>query len=186
MQTADVRLLHDEVLAGAERFQDYGFTSVPKPADSNGTAEIVAVFVNGNRSHPIIIRADDRRYRVKNLQPGESSLYDDQGQQIYISRAGIKILGGGSDLPVTVQVGSVSLEVSSTGVTVTGNLIVNGGVQISGAITAIGGGIYAGNFETSGDVIAGKGTGSQVGVQTHMHGGVAAGAGSTAAPTPGT
>src|ERR1700732_4749211 len=82
LPTADVRLLHDEAIAGAERFQDYGFTSVPKPGDGSGVAEVVALFVSGNRSHPIIVRVDDRRYRLKNLQPGESSQYDDQGQQV--------------------------------------------------------------------------------------------------------
>ena len=113
MQTADVRLLHDEAMAGAERFQDYGFTSVPKPADGSGTAEVVAVFVSGNRSHPIIVRIDDRRFRIKGLQPGESSQYDDQGQQIYISRSGIKILGGPCYLPVTVTVGNSTFVISN-------------------------------------------------------------------------
>ena len=113
MQTADVRLLHEEAIAGAERFQDYGFTSVPKPADGTGTAEVVAIFVSGNRSHPIIVRVDDRRYRRKNLQPGESAQYDDQGQLVYISRTGIQILGGPNNLPVTVTVGNSTLVVSN-------------------------------------------------------------------------
>jgi phage baseplate assembly protein V len=125
MQTADVRLLHDEAIAGAERFQDYGFTSVPKPADGNGAAEVVVLCVSGSRSHPIVIRVDDRRYRLKNLQPGESSQYDDQGQQIYISRAGIKILGGPSNLPVTVTVGNSTLVISNGTISATigGNLM---------------------------------------------------------------
>lgn len=120
MQTADVRLLHDEAIAGAERFQDYGYTSVPLPADGAGTAEVVVVCVSGNRSHPVIIRIDDRRYRLKNLQPGESAQYDDQGQQVYVSRSGIKISGGPSKLPVTVTVGSSVLTLVDGVVTVTG------------------------------------------------------------------
>lgn len=125
MQTADVRLLHDEAIAGAERFQDYGFTSVPKPADGSGTAEVVTIFVAGDRSHPIVIRVDDRRYRPKGLQPGESAQYDDQGQQVYISRTGIKILGGPSNLPVTVTVGNSSFVVSNgiVSATIGGNLM---------------------------------------------------------------
>lgn len=125
MQTADVRLLHDEAIAGAERFQDYGFTSVPKPGDGSGVAEVVALFVSGNRSHPIIVRVDDRRYRLKNLEPGESSQYDDQGQQIYISRGGIKVLGGASNLPVTVTVGNSTFVISNGTISATigGNLM---------------------------------------------------------------
>jgi phage baseplate assembly protein V len=125
MQTADVRLLHDEAIAGAERFQDYAFTSVPKPADGTGIAEVVTVFVSGDRSHPIIIRVDDRRYRLKGLQPGESAQYDDQGQQVYISRTGIQILGGPSNLPVTVTVGNSTFVISNGTISATigGNLM---------------------------------------------------------------
>jgi phage baseplate assembly protein V len=137
MQTADVRLLHNEILAGAERFQDYGFTSVPKPADDTGTAEVVAVFISGNRSHPIVVRIDDRRYRVKNLQPGESTLYDDQGQQVYISRSGIQILGGPSNLPVTVTVGNSSFVIANGTISATigGNLT----LQATAAFVDLGG-----------------------------------------------
>jgi phage baseplate assembly protein V len=125
MQTADVRLLHNETLAGAERFQDYGFTGVPLPGDGTGTAEVVAVFISGNRSHPIIVRVDDRRYRPKGLTPGESTLYDDQGQRVYISRSGIQILGGPSDLPVTVTVGNVTFVIANGTISATigGNLM---------------------------------------------------------------
>jgi phage baseplate assembly protein V len=119
MQTADIRLLHDEAIAAAERFQDYGFTSVPKPADGNGTAEVITIFVGGSRSHPIVIRVDDRRYRIKGLQPGESSQYDDQGQQVYISRSGIQILGGPSNLPITAKVGNTSFVIANGTITAT-------------------------------------------------------------------
>lgn len=43
-----------------------------------------------------------------------------------------------------------------------------------------------GNLQVTGSVIAGQGTGDQVGLQTHTHGGVTTGAGSTAAPNAGT
>jgi phage baseplate assembly protein V len=143
MQTADVRLLHDEAVAGAERFQDYGFTSVPLPADGNGTAEVVTIFVSGSRSHPIIVRADDRRYRVKGLQPGESSQYDDQGQQVYISRDGIKITGGPGNLPITIQAGNTSLVVANgtiTGTDAAGSTIILDG---SGNVTVTATGILS-------------------------------------------
>jgi phage baseplate assembly protein V len=113
MQTIDLRGLHNEALAGVERFQDYGFTSVPKPEDGSGEAELIVAFIQGNRSHPIVIRVDDRRYRLKGLQPGESSQYDDQGQQVYVSRSGIQILGGASNLPVTVTVGNSTFVISN-------------------------------------------------------------------------
>lgn len=68
----------------------------------------------------------------------------------------------------TVTIGSLVMSIASTGVTVNGNLIVNGNLQISGAIQSATGSTYAGNIETSGDVIANVGAG-QVGLSTHTH-----------------
>ena len=69
-------------------------------------------------------------------------------------------------------------------ITAPGGIILNGPLQVSGPILGIGGGTAAVNFETSGDVIAGKGTGDQVGLQTHKH--PTAGTGAPSSPTPGT
>ena len=121
MQANDTRLLHSELLTGVERFQNYGHTSVPLPPDPDGkkAAETLAVFLNGNRSHPIVIAVDDRRHRPKKLKPGESALYDDQGQQVYVSRDGIVITGGSNKLPVTIKVGNASLKVEDGKITET-------------------------------------------------------------------
>jgi len=75
-----------ELLEGVERFQEYGLTSVPK-----GNAEAVATAVGGNRSHTIVIALDDRRFRLKNLKPGEVALYDDLGQKVHLKRDGIYV-----------------------------------------------------------------------------------------------
>lgn len=73
LQGLQISLLADEVRDGAERMQQYGFTSHPHPG-----AEAVAVFPAGNRDHPLVIATDDRRYRPRDLQPGESALYTDE------------------------------------------------------------------------------------------------------------
>ncbi|WP_052494007.1 phage baseplate assembly protein V [Nitrosospira sp. NpAV] len=83
MQGVQVQLLAGEV-RDLERFQDYGFTSVP-----HGGAEVAAVFIDGNRDHGIAIRVDDRRYRLKGLQPGEVAIYTDQGDKIVMQRGGV-------------------------------------------------------------------------------------------------
>lgn len=72
-QTVQAKILHDEVRDDVERFQQFGFTSVPDP--SAGTIEGVVVFVGGNRAHPIVIATEDRTNRPKNLSAGESALY---------------------------------------------------------------------------------------------------------------
>lgn len=65
-----------------------------------------------------------------------------------------------------------------------GAFIVNGPLQLGGAIQAIGGGTYTGDIKTSGAVEAGVGGGDHVTLQGHKHGTGTAAAGTTV-PTPG-
>ena len=110
MQEVDIDGVFGERMTGIERMQPYGFSSNIQPDQSESSsptgaspglgsgstrkgqghaAEGVVVFVNGDRSHPIVIQVDDRRYRIKGLQSGELALYDDQQQQVHITRNGI-------------------------------------------------------------------------------------------------
>lgn len=84
MQECQITVMADETLDGVERFQQYGFTSVPQAG-----AESITLSVGGNRSHSVCIAVDDRRYRLKNLVSGEVALYTDQGDKIHIKRGGV-------------------------------------------------------------------------------------------------
>jgi len=94
IQLVQVKLLEGEVRDKVERFQNYGQSSVPLPG-----AEGVMVCVSGNRDHGIVIAMDDRRYRIKGLQPGEVALYTDEDllehkHRIIFKRGGeIEVLG---------------------------------------------------------------------------------------------
>jgi phage baseplate assembly protein V len=81
LQLAQLELFQGELRDDIERFQEYGFTSVPLAG-----AEGVAVFVGGNRDHGLIIAVDDRRYRLKSLAPGEVAIYTDEGDSIHLKR----------------------------------------------------------------------------------------------------
>lgn len=85
-QEVQVRLLAGELVERAERFQEYGFTSVPLPG-----AEGMALSLGGSRDHVIVVATEDRRYRI-HLAPGECSLYDDQGQRISILRDEVQVV----------------------------------------------------------------------------------------------
>ena len=76
LQELQVRILGQELLDSVERFQQYGFTSVP-----HAGAEAVALSVGGHRSHTVVINVDDRRYRLKALEGGEVALYTDEDQK---------------------------------------------------------------------------------------------------------
>lgn len=93
---------------------------------------------------------------------GNINIQDNNGNKVQLNNQGINLTPG------------------------SGNVTINGNLQLSGSIVGVGGGTYAGNLQTSGNMIAGFGGGDQVGLQTHRHGGVQTGGGTTAVPTAGT
>lgn len=97
-------LLSDETHDEVERFQHYGFTSHPIAG-----CEGIAVFPGGNRESGVIIATEDRRYRLTNLGEGEVALYDDLGQEIVLTREGIKITTE-EDVDVSCAVANVVAE----------------------------------------------------------------------------
>ncbi|SOD42337.1 phage baseplate assembly protein V [Nitrosovibrio sp. Nv4] len=105
MQGVQVQLLADEV-RDLERFQDYGFTSVPHVG-----AEVAAVFVDGNRDHGIAIRIDDRRYRVKGLKSGEVAIYTDEGDKVVMKRGRIIEITAGTKVRMVTPLLEVTGEI---------------------------------------------------------------------------
>jgi len=105
-QSLQLTLFADETHEGVERFQDYGFTSVPKPG-----AEALVVFVGGTRSHGVVVACEDRRFRLKGLPEGEVALYDDLGQVVHLQRDRIAITS-----PMKVEVTAPSVIVASDAV----------------------------------------------------------------------
>jgi Phage protein Gp138 N-terminal domain len=61
------------------------------------------------------------------------------------------------------------IQFTQLGIKLVGNVIIQGNLQLSGAIQAVDGTTYQGNLSTGGNVIAGAGTGSSVGLKTHTH-----------------
>ena len=106
LQSVQVVALNGEVIDDAERFQQYGFTSVPHPE-----AEAVVLSVGGMRQHPIVIAVEDRRYRVRDLAAGEVCLYTDEDMidenntlphRIELARnRTIRLRAGGSSIVMT-------------------------------------------------------------------------------------
>lgn len=81
IQGLQISLLADEVRGNVERFQEYGFTSHPHPG-----AEVIALSVGGSRDHCVVIKVDDRRYRLKGLAQGEMAIYSDEGDKVHLKR----------------------------------------------------------------------------------------------------
>ncbi len=107
IQAIQLSATADELIEGAERFQDYGFTSVPLAG-----AEAAVVFPGGLRSHGLVVAVGDRRYRLKGLKAGEVAVYDDQGQYLLLGRDGVRLVSAIKveiEAPVIVLDGDVQV-----------------------------------------------------------------------------
>jgi phage baseplate assembly protein V len=131
MQTMQIDLLDGETQDGVERFQNYGFTSVPHPQ-----AEVAVAFVGGLRSHGIVIAVGDRQFRLRGLETGEVAIYDDLDQVVHLKRDQILIK---SPFKIVVEAPEVHLgaeggdAVARIGDTVSGGAISTGSTKVFAA-----------------------------------------------------
>lgn len=128
-QSLQVNMLAGETAEGVERFQEYGFTSVP-----HAGAEACMVFVGGARSHGIVIAVEDRRYRLTGLLDGEVALYDDLGNVVKLGREALAITGVAKVIvsaPLVELGGEGGAAVARVGDTVSGGVITSGSAKVS-------------------------------------------------------
>lgn len=92
-QTVNVSLIAGDEKTGVEHLEPYGFTSRANPG-----SESVVLFPDGDRSHAVAIVVSDRRYRLSGLKEGEVALFDDLGQSVVLTRAGIVVNGAGKPI----------------------------------------------------------------------------------------
>lgn len=76
-QLLQLGVLFGETVDNAEHFQQYGFSSVPLAG-----AEVVMLFPNGDRSHPLVIATTDRSSRPTGGDPGDVTLYHYKGAKV--------------------------------------------------------------------------------------------------------
>ena len=153
LQTIDFRGYDNELIPGVENFgMPYGFSSVPLPPNKQTKAgEVVVAFLGGNRSHPIIIGYNDRRYRPTGWNPGESGLHDHQGQMVHVANGGIQVTGGPKKLPLTITVGSSTVTIADGTITLKGDKIVLDGMVYLGGSDADKPAAMLGSIDSHGD-----------------------------------
>lgn len=96
VQTAQVTVNELETIDGIPVVHDFGFSSNP-PAGS----DVALVFVGGDRGNGVIVATNHQKYRTRNLAPGESVIYTQDGKQIYLTASGgIKIAANGQPVEV--------------------------------------------------------------------------------------
>lgn len=133
VQVVQVSQLADEVQDDLERFQQYGFTGVPRAG-----AEAITIFVGGNRDHGIVIAVDDRRYRLKALEEGEVAVYtheDDGGENKHrvILRKDRKVEVHGSSILINAEGGEGIVRIEGDGVEIHGRRYVQTDVHGKGS-----------------------------------------------------
>ncbi|HFP4283009.1 TPA: phage baseplate assembly protein V, partial [Escherichia coli] len=84
VQLLQLNGLAGEQLDGAEYFQHYGLTTSPPPGSMG-----IAVPLNGNTSHTVVVATEHGAYRLTELKPGEVALYTDEGAKIVLKRGRI-------------------------------------------------------------------------------------------------
>jgi len=181
LQTAQIGLLEDELRDKVERVQDYGLTSNPLPG-----AEPVVLFVGGNRDHGLIIKVDDRRYRLKGLKSGEVALYTDEGDFIHLKRdrnIEVKTLHVliNAEEDYTVKTKAFTVNANTTGIhsDALGFTNRNGG-EVEAVVT---GGLHTTQaIKSDTDVTSNAGA---VSLNKHVHEGVMPGGGTTQKPVGG-
>jgi phage baseplate assembly protein V len=164
MQETQVAGLDGEALEGVERFQNYGFTSVPL-----GGTEGIAIPIGGDRSHMALVAVDDRGTRKGGLAAGEVAVYSETGDFIHL-KAGNKMESKTKELLTDAETkaeikspemslkGAIAVEAYGGGattfvltgdMTIDGNLVVTGNVTVTGDVVA--GGISLKNHTHPGD-----------------------------------
>lgn len=92
IQIVQLGVQKGETVDDGERFQEFGFNSVPLRG-----AEAVALFPNGDRGHPLIVAVDDRRYRPTGWADGEAGTYNAFSAMMHHKADGTtEITGGGA------------------------------------------------------------------------------------------
>ena len=92
MQECTAQFMKAEERERVECPQNYGFTSNVIESEKGGDGQIdkcsegFVQFMGGNRAFPVIEVMDDRRFRLKDFEQGESAVYDDQQQKVHIMR----------------------------------------------------------------------------------------------------
>jgi phage baseplate assembly protein V len=89
VQVAQVRVVDTpQVLDNVPLPQLYGISTVA-PTLPPYFSDAMAVFIGGRRENAVIVATNNQQYRLQNQQPGETSLYTDEGDTVGLNRGNI-------------------------------------------------------------------------------------------------
>ncbi|MFA7399229.1 MAG: phage baseplate assembly protein V [Sideroxydans sp.] len=119
VQLVQLNGLSGERLQDVEHFQQFGFTSNP-PAGSMA----IVLPIGGKTAHGIVIATEHGTYRLKNLESGETAIYNQYGDHVlFKANRRMQI------------VSSIGVDIDSPEVTMSGNLNITGNIVADGDIS---------------------------------------------------
>lgn len=180
VQRVNAEILKNEKRRNIERFQEFGFTSNPTP-DTEG----VMLSLMGSRSHKVVIATENRSLRLKNLNPGESAIYDKDGNYVWLKNDGEIQVKTSTRVLLSVPLVEISADCL-----IRGNLTVQGTSNQQGAVTmgaslAVATTIAAGgNITTLADMADPQGTLQALRAAYNSHTHTGSFSGNTSTPNP--
>ncbi|HDR9036127.1 TPA: phage baseplate assembly protein V [Burkholderia vietnamiensis] len=82
-QLLQVQVNERETIDGLPRIGEFGLTSVPPDG-----SDIAMVNLGGGRNNAVIVGTNHQGSRPRNLQPGETMLYSQDGKSVYLTAGG--------------------------------------------------------------------------------------------------
>jgi len=156
MQTVDVQTHDGMIRSGIEVYQPFGMATGPIAAGS-----VVNLLAMGADPGDLVaLPAITPGLRFGGLSPGEVVLYDATGDRVALRQGGIVDVLAATQ--VNLVVGGVSIAMTAAGITITGNVTLNGSLTATGDVVAadvslvnhLTSGVYGGSDE-SGPPVAG-------------------------------
>jgi len=182
LQRMQVESIGHSVYDNVEKFEQFGFTSNPPVG-------LDAIIIERCGKH-IIVAIGDRKYRIKNLESGDTAVYDVRGQTIILNETGISVTDAHGNTVITdsnginttdtngnnakmdgsginlTDINGNNITMAASGVNINGVLITQAGVVTTPATVTTGGALTAGGAITSGgDVTSSSGKT----LDTHTH-----------------
>ena len=177
LQRMQVESIGHSVYDNVEKFEQFGFTSNPPLG-------LDAIIIERCGKH-IIVAIGDRKYRIKNLESGDTAVYDVRGQTIILNKTGISVTDAHGNTVITdsnginttdtngnnakmdgsgiklTDINGNNITMGVSGVNINGVLITQAGVMTTPSTVTTGGAITSG-----GDVTSSSGKT----LDTHTHG----------------
>lgn len=141
-QKLQIQTLEGETASDVERWQNYGHTSVPPLG-----AQALTLAIGGNRSNLVVVCAEDKAVRLKDLLPGDSALYHLEGHFFKLTKDGEGMLVA-DEINITVKrvniTASESLVITTPKASFSADVEIAGDCHVKGIVTGDKGGTFNG------------------------------------------